>query len=352
MADRPLNISKAHIARAAQDKDYLEALAFALMIKASHRNSMILNASTKAIMKILHCSGEKAKKIEANALKYNLITYTGYEQKHIISKKFSRNKEKERTVRFYIHTNDDGSFHLYIKSNFKEKKGYLHQTFADIKNLILAIAVLIGIDKHNGYINTLKNSKGRKYSLRTKEERCCRIWNKDRNANKLRDHEISKINKGYSHGEILQHTFNNNIGVYKLRQLIQFLKDERLIKVSVNVIPLKKINDDDPTDIKDFSVFDKDKNSTYIFTDRNAYVAKKKSHFNTDNCLLSDELRIRKGNERMVCIRFANNYLNTSDYLKLTISDKKKKNRCKTDKQSIECKMIDDMALTSLPFWG
>lgn len=352
MNDRTLNISKGHIIKAARDNEYLEALAFAIMIKANHRNSMMLNASKKSIMKFLHCNSSKADKIKRSAINLGLIRTIGTNVNHLLVPKFKR-KSKERTVRLIIHKNDDGSLHAYIKSNFKEKKDFPYQTIADVKNLILAIAVLICVDKHNGYINTLKNSKSREYSLRIKEERCCRIRNKDRNANKLKDREISRLNKGCSYGEILQHMFKNSIGTYKVRQLIKFLETEKLLKVIENIIPIKKIYDGESTDKSDWMVYDKDKGKEYRYIGRNSYYSKRKKRFYVANSILSDDLLKIEEGERMLCIQFANNYLNTSDYLKFTIHENKTNKERKKAKKLNECQYVTKAECENLPFfWG
>lgn len=352
MSDRTLNISKGHIIKAARDNEYLEALAFAIMIKANHRNSMMLNASKKSIMKFLHCNSSKADKIKRSAINLGLIRTIGTNVNHLLVPKFKR-KSKERTVRLIIHKNDDGSLHAYIKSNFKEKKDFPYQTIADVKNLILAIAVLISIDTHNGYINTLKNSKSRTISLHPKEKHCCSIRNKDRNANKLKDREISRLNKGCSYGEILQHMFRNSIGTYKVRQLIKFLETEQLLKVVENIIPIKKIYDGESTGMRDWWVYDKKEEKGVLYVGRNGFYCGRKKHFHVANSLLSDDLIKINDGERMFCIKFANNYLNTSDYLKFTIHESKTNKKRKKAKKLNECQYVTKAECENLPFfWG
>lgn len=332
MDDKPLNISKAHIERAAQDKEYLEAFAFALMIKASHRNSMMLNAGTKAISKFLHCSASKAKRIKKLAEQFGLISYDRNNSSHIIANKFERKKKKERTVRFWVHTNDDHSFHIFIKSNIKNKKNYPVQTFANVKKLILSEAILIEIGYHIERLNTcLRSGSSRKTHLRQKEKRCLRIGRSNHVKPTLSDREMGMLNRGYGQELMLKKIFNNQIGEHKLRQLIKFLKSEKLLRVTKNVIPFKKYHDGESSDIDDFYCVDKGTKIhggeiVDVYSDTTCWCDDKlgKKFLNPLNTILSEDLRYIGEGERVLCRQYANNYTITATHCRWTTRSSKK----------------------------
>ena len=328
MDDRALNISKSHIIRAAQDKNYLEALAFTIMIKAQHVNSMLLNTSQKEIMRLCKCSGNTAKTLKNAALNAGLVEQTKTLYTHLVAPQLSREKDKERVEQFWIHKCETGVC-LYIKSNTHNKKKYEAQTISDVKNLILADAILIGIGKHNNSLNTWLRNVNRSNSDG--------IWMQGKYVLPKRNGEptLDWRNRGYGRKKMLDVFFDKEIGMHKLRTLIGFLKKEKLIKSRKNIVPLEKFDQDHCfVDLDDPWNFGFDAETRKRFRIKNFFDDYKNKKFNpAANIRLNRDVTSAKKGELMRCAKFADSYEITAGHSRWT---KNWKARNKKQKQKRE----------------
>ena len=233
MNERVIFISLKHILNAAHNKEYCDALAFALSIKAAHRNSMLLNYSWRKIMSLCHCNLDKAKKLRDNAMDFGLIRITE-DGKHIIANKLhnAANKKHDWCMSFYVH--DDGNEKRI--SLCKYKYGKSHQTLKYTSNLILYAAIANNINGYNRQLNT--------WQTRATEQRLKALRKDiaDGNCIRKKRYDVDELGlttpmpneRGYSHASMLEHIFGNSIGLNKLKSLLKGMKKEGMMRIHRN----------------------------------------------------------------------------------------------------------------------
>jgi len=263
--ERYLFISPKYIHIAATNKNFCNALAFVISIKAAHTNSMLLNYSWKSITKLLHCNMYKAREVRDNALDYGLIRLEGKTGgEHIVANKLT-DKRKERCVKFHVHYNEDGSFHIYIKANGHNKTKFEQQTLSDISDVIREAAFLKFADGYNHKLNIWQRNviehKALCQYLDISKGRDIRGKNYDINKNG----KTNPSNRGYSQEKIVNNVFNNTISVYQLRKLIAKMKKEKLLRIEHHHIEQIRYDMDAPaSDIDDFRFLD-ERTKTYRY---------------------------------------------------------------------------------------
>lgn len=228
--NKRLLISVKHIQQAARNKDYCDALAFAIAIKASHRNSMLLNYSWRKIMSLCHCNLDKAKKLRDDAIDLGLIRVT-HDGKHIVAVKLHNidNKKHDWCIPFFLHNTCHGN--LISLSNSNHGKDY--QTIKYTSDLILHAAIANNINGYNRQLNTWQiRAKKRKTTSHYKD-----VVEGKYIGGKRYDVDERGITMplpsemGYSHAKMLKNIFNNSIGLSKLKSLLQQMKKDGHLRI-------------------------------------------------------------------------------------------------------------------------